>query len=153
MNERSIALVNDCRSPVSAVHQVAFDKLAGWFADPKIGAKDGPGWVPAEIGIGPRTAERVKSISYLALDVEADAEPVKDDNGEPLRDPHGDIIKRVIGPEPPSVDDMLAELTLHGWRCSLHTSYSHGGAILPEGIAHPRYRLIFDLARCWRPLN
>jgi hypothetical protein len=147
MNERNIAIVTDCHSPVSEVRQVTFGKLAGWFAAPKLGTKNGEGWLPAEIEIGPRNGERVKSISYLALDVEADAEPVKGESGELLRDPQGDIIKRVIGSDPPDVDAMLAELALWGWRCCLHTSYSHGGAILPEGSAHPRYRLIFDLSR------
>lgn len=147
MNTLPIATLNDCRSPVSAVHQVTFDKLAGLFKEPKIGAKDGTAWMPADIEVGPRTGERVKSISFLVLDVEADAEPVKDENGELLRDKHGDIVKRVFGPEPPLFDEMLAELSLHGWRGFLHTSYSHGGAILPEGIEHPRYRLAFDLSR------
>lgn len=147
MNTLPIAILNDCRSPVSAVHQVTFDKLAGLFKEPKIGAKDGTAWMPADIEIGPRTGERVKTISFLVLDVEADAEPVKDENGELLRDKHGDIIKRVIGPEPPSFDEMRAELALHGWRGFLHTSYSHGGAILPEGIEHPRYRVTLALSR------
>lgn len=151
MTMRPIATVADCRSPVGAVQRVTFDMLAASFAEPKLGAKDGPGWLPADIEVGPRNGERVKSISFLALDVEADAEPVKDENGKSLRDGHGDIIKRVIGPEPPDVDTMLAELALHGWRCILHTSYSHGGTILPEGIEHPRYRLIFDLSRSLAP--
>lgn len=147
MIERPIATVNDCQSPVSAVHQVTFAKLASFFEEPELGKKDGEGWLPAEIEIGPRKGERVKAITFLALDVEADAEPVKSEHGKPLTDTHGDVIKRVIGAEPPSVDDMLAELNLRGWRCTLHTSYSHGGAILPEGVEHPRYRLIFDLTR------
>ena len=147
MIERPIAIVNDCRSPVSAVHQVTFDKLAGWFKEPKIGAKDGSAWMPAEIDQGPRTGERVKSVSFLVFDVEADAEPVKDESGDPVKDKHGDIIKRVIGPEPPSPDEMLAELSLQTWRGFVHTSYSHGGTILPEGVEHPRYRLALDLSR------
>jgi hypothetical protein len=147
MNERPIAMVNDCRSPVSAVHRVSFGKLAAWLGKPKIGEKDGAAWIPADIAPGPRTGERIKSVSFLVLDVEADAEPVKDEHGNPLKDAHGDIIKRAVGPEPPGVDDLLAELALHGWRCVFHTSYSHGGAILPQGVEHPRYRLTFDLAR------
>lgn len=151
MNALPIATLNDCRAPVSDMHHVTFGELAGWFAEPKIGAKDGPAWMPAHIEPGPRTGERVSSISFLVLDVEADAERVKGGDGELQCDSHGDIIKRVIGPEPPSVDDMLAELTLWRWRCFLHTSYSHGGAILPEGIEHPRYRLILDLSRALAP--
>jgi len=151
MIERPIAIVNDCRAPVTKALTVSFDQLATWFHEAKLGAKDGPAWIPAEIDVGPRTGERVKSISYLALDVEAAAEAVKDEQGKALVDPHGDIIKRAVGPEPPSVDDMLAELSLRAWRCSLHTSYSHGGAILPDGVEHPRYRLIFDLSRSLAP--
>lgn len=151
MNTLPVATLGNCRSPVLAVHQVTFDKLAGWFEEPQTGAKDGPAWMPADIEPGPRARERVKSISFLVLDVEADAENVKGESGEILHDRHGDAVKRVIGPEPLTIDEMKAELTLHGWRSFLHTSYSHGGAILPEGIEHPRYRLTFDLSRPLRP--
>lgn len=127
MNERSIAMVNDCRSQVTETRQVSFPTLAAMFAEVVIGTKDGRAWMPANIAIGPRTADRVKSISYLALDVEAKTKKVGD-------------VKTAVGPEPPDVDAMLLELTLHGWRCSLHTSYSHNAE-------HPRYRLIFDISR------
>lgn len=147
MVERPIAIVNDCRSPVSAVHQITFDKLAERFGKCDTGPKDGKGIVPADIEVGLRNGERVKSVSFLMLDVEADADPVKDKNDHPVKDKHGDIIKRVIGLEPPAVDEMLAELSLHGWRCVLNTTYSHGGSILPEGVEHPRYRLTFDTSR------
>lgn len=151
MSKHPIATVSDCRAPVSEVHQVTFNELADWFEAATIGAKDGPAWLPVDIAQGPRTGERVKSISFLVLDVEADAENVKDEDGEVVKDEHGDTIKRVIGPEPPDVDAMLADLTLHHRRGILHTSYSHGGAILPECVEHPRYRLIFDLSRALAP--
>lgn len=144
MMTRPIATLSDCRSPVSAVHQVTFDKLAERFGKCDVGTKEGKAWMPADIEVGPRTAERVNSVSLLVLDVEADAEAVKGESGDPLRDKHGDIVKRIIGPEPPAVDDMLAELPLHGWHCILHTSYSHSAE-------HPRYRLIFDLSRPLAP--
>jgi hypothetical protein len=147
-----IAMVDHCRSAIVDKSYVTFDELTKTtYAQPEIGTKDGYGLVFADIDEGPRTAARVRSISFLGLDVEADAEAVKDDKGEALRDQHGDIIKRVIGLDPPSVDDMIAELTLLGWRCLLHTTYSHGGSILPEGVEHPRYRLIFDLSRPLQP--
>ncbi len=117
INERPIAVVKNYRSRVTEVRQVTFNELAARLSTSKIGAKEGTGWVPADIEPGPRTAERVKAVSYLVLDVEADAEAVKDETGTPLNDKHGDIIKRVIGPEPPDVDDMLAELAVQGWRC------------------------------------
>lgn len=151
METRPVATLSDCRSPVEKVHHVTFDKLAEWFKEPKPGVKDGPAWMPADIAPGPRTGERVKSVSFLVLDVEAHAEPVKGEDGVPLRDKHGDIVKRATGPEPPSPDEMLAEVSLHGWRCFLHTSYSHGGAILPQGLEHPRYRLTFNLSRPLMP--
>jgi hypothetical protein len=147
MMTRPIAALENCRSPVSGTQLATFDELASWFVAPSLGAKDGPAWMPADIEPGQRTSERVKSIGFLVFDVEAHAENVKGEDGKPLIDECDDIIKRVLGPEPPTVDDMLAELALHGWRGCLHTSYSHGGTILPEGVEHPRYRLIFDLSR------
>lgn len=86
--------------------------LPGWFKEPDIGAKDGLAWLPADIPLGPRTGERVKSVSFLVLDVEAKAEKDKDENGDPVKDKHGDTTKRVIGPEPPTPDEMLTELFL-----------------------------------------
>lgn len=148
-----IALVDHRRSAIVEKSYVTFDELANTYAKPEIGKKDGYGLVFADIDEGPRTAARVQTISFLGLDVEADAEAVKDDEGEVSLDQNGDIIKRVIGLDPPSVDDVIAELSLRGWRCLLHTTYSHGGAILPEGTEHPRYRLIFDLSRPLEPVE
>lgn len=144
MMPRPVAILPDCRSLVVAVQCVTFKDLARWFPAPQIGEKDGEAWMPAEIECGRRTNERVKSISFLVLDVEGKAEPVNDDHGETLRDLHNDIIKRLTGAAAPDVDAMLAELTLQGWRCALHTSYSHK-------IENPRYRLIFDLTRPLTP--
>ncbi len=78
------------------------------------------------------------------MDVEAKCEPVKDESGNPVLDHHCDTVKKVIGPEPPTPDAMLAELDLWGWRGILHTSYSH----TPE---HPRYRLTLALSRPLAP--
>lgn len=137
---RPVALVQSKASPVSATHRVTIDTLAGWFKLPTVGTKDGPAWVPADIEKGPRKAERVKSLSFLVLDVEADADPVKDENGDPVKDKHGDIVKRITGPLPPAPAELLAELDLHGWRALMHTSYSHA-------VGNPRYRLALDLSR------
>lgn len=141
---RPVATVSHCRSGVVTVHRVTFGALASWFVTPEVGEKDGAAWMPAEIECGPRTNERVKSIGFLVLDVEGKAEPVNDEHGETLRDLHNDIIKRLTGPAAPDVDAMLAELTLQGWRCALHTTYSHQ-------LESPRYRLIFDLTRPLTP--
>ncbi|RUQ34971.1 MAG: hypothetical protein EKK69_15200, partial [Candidatus Competibacteraceae bacterium] len=137
---RPVAIVQSNTAPVSATHRVTIDTLAGWFKAPTIGAKAGPAWVPADIEKGPRKAERVKSLSFLVLDVEATAEAVKDATGATVLDEHGDIVKRITGPLPPSPDEMLAELDLRGWRALVHTSYSHA-------VGNPRYRLVLELSR------
>lgn len=147
MTKRTIALIDGSNGGVKTTKQVTFGTLSEGFKTPSIGQKDGKGWIPADIPPGPRKKERVKSVSFLVLDVEADATAVQDAEGKELKDKYGDTIKQVTGAEPPGFDDMAAELSLHGWRCFLHTSYSHGGAILPEGAEHPRYRIVFDLAR------
>lgn len=144
MNAISIASVTNRTSGIVKALSLPWGKLSARFAKCDIGDKDGSGWMPAEIEPGPRTAERVKSISLLVLDVEADAENVKDADGKPLLDGSGDHVKRYIGPEPPAPDSMIAELDLWGWRSILHTSYSHS----PD---HPRYRLMFALSRGLTP--
>lgn len=131
-----IAFVENLYSPVVKTWQADWEKLSNRLACCDIGKKAGGGWMPADIEPGPRTGKRVKSISLLVLDVEANAEPVKDDSGKPLLDANGDKVKRVIGPEPPAVSAILAEVALWGWRCILHTSYSFTEE-------HPRYRLVF----------
>lgn len=147
-----IAFVENRTSGVVRTWRPDWAKLSERLARCDIGEKDGRGWMPADIDLGQRTAERVKSVIALVLDVEADAENVKDDSGKPLLDANGDHIKQVVGPEPPDVDAMLGEVGLWGWRCILHTSYSHlNPETLPLGIEHPRYRLVFDLNRPLHP--
>lgn len=135
-----IAFVENRTSGVVKTWRPDWARLSERLARCDIGQKDGRGWMPADIDLGQRTAERVKSVSLLVLDVEADAENVKDDSGKPLLDANGDHIKRYVGPEPPAPDAMVAELGVWGWRCILHTSYS-------QTTEHPRYRLVFDLNR------
>ena len=146
-----IGFVADCRSPITEVRQVSFDDLAARLSEIKPGSKDGPAFVPAEIETGPRKGERVKAVDVLVIDVEAEAEPVKDDAGQPMLDKHGDQIKRVIGVEPPELPDLLSDIQRLGWRAAAHTSYSHCGSILPEGVRHPRYRVVFHLSRPLQP--
>lgn len=138
------AFVSNKTSPVKLSKALSWGGITSELAKIMIGAKDGTGWIPADIEVGPRTSDRVKSVSLLVLDVEADAEPVKDESGNPVLDANGDIIKKVIGPEPPEFDAMLAEVELWGWRCILHTSYSHTDE-------HPRFRLVLDVGRPLRP--
>ena len=127
----SIAFVKNRTSGVVKSLSIDWSRLSERLARCDIGDKDGSGWMPADIELGQRTAERVKSVSALVFDCEAKAETVE---GE----------KKIIGPEPPAPDAMLAEVVLSGWRCILHTSYNHTAE-------HPRYRLTFDLARPLAP--
>jgi hypothetical protein len=148
----SIAFVKSCKAPIHDVDVTKFDKL-DFLSECAIGPKDGPGWLPAEIDEGPRNSSRVRSVSCLGLDVEAASESVIDPNtGEILLDCHGDAIKRVAGVDPPPVDAMVAEIALHGWNAVLHTTYGHlNPATQPEGVEHPRYRLVFELSRPLQP--
>lgn len=150
---RQIGFVSNCTSGITAERTLAFAELVEQFRGtrPAIAKKDGPGWVPADISAGQRLGERVKSVSFLVFDVEAQCEPVKDEAGQALKDSHGDVIKRVVGKEPPGIDAMVKALQRHGWRGCLHTSYSHGGDIRPAGVDHPRYRLILDVDRAIEP--
>ncbi len=143
---RPIALVDDCRAQIDDTDIVTFGALAASFAKPELGKKDGYALIPADIDTGARKADRVRSISFLFLDVEAHAEADKDDKGQSLLDQYGDIIKRVTGLEPPSVDGMVAELSSQDVRSCLHTTYAHS-------TEHPRYRLIFDLTRPLTPVE
>ena len=104
----SIGLVDHRHSVVVKSLLLDWAKLSQRLARCDTGEKDGPAWMPADIAPGPRKTERVKSVALLVFDVEAKAEMVV---GE----------KSIIGPEPPSVDAMLAELRLNNWRCIVHT--------------------------------
>jgi putative DNA primase/helicase len=131
-----IAFVANTFAPVSKVASVTWDLLASKLTIHKVGAKDGPAWMPAEIDPGPRTGERVRYVTALVLDVEAATE--KDANG----------VRTVTGVEPPDVDAMIQMLKSSGWSCILHTSHSHHDpSILPSDQQHPRYRLTFQLSR------
>ncbi|HEU0196492.1 MAG TPA: DUF3987 domain-containing protein [Nevskiaceae bacterium] len=147
---KPIAFVANRTAPVSTGKPATFDEVCELVSVTKSGKKDGPAWLPADIQPGPRTGARVESVSFLALDIEASCENVTGE-GAPVLDEYGDRVHRVTGPEPPSVEAMHAELSLWGRRCCLHTSYSHGAAIRPKGVEHPRYRLVFDLSRSLKP--
>jgi hypothetical protein len=147
-----IAYVGHRKSPIEKRHAITWRALSAGLSKISKGEKDGKGWLPADIALGQRAAERVQAVSVLVLDVEADAQgvllldengqPVKDAKGKnvPVLDEYGDIVKRVTGKAPPSIDEMIAELDLWEWRFILHTSYSHSAE-------HARYRLLLDLSR------
>lgn len=145
---RPVAFVASKTGPVSNIKNLTWPAISQGLGKIEVGSKDGAGWVPAEIDLGPRTQDRVKSVHTLVLDIEATSVAEKDAHGGALRDRHGDIVKRATGPEPPDFDDLLAEVELWGWRGLLHTSYGHlNPETLPIGIPHPRYRLVLDLSR------
>jgi putative DNA primase/helicase len=142
--ERRVAFLDNRHSPVRKALNLSFEALGQLCRKVKVGEKDGSAWMPADIGPGPRRAERVASLTFLVLDIEAKAESVKGDSGQPLRDGHGDVVKRAVGPEPPNIADLVAEIATLGWRAFVHTSYSHTSE-------HPRYRLVLDLDRSLQP--
>jgi len=95
--------------------------------------KGGPGWLPADIPPGPRTATRASEWSVLALDIEAKA---SDENG----------VKTVVGPMPPPMPDAAETLRLFGWAGALATSYNHE-APANNGTLGPRYRIVLPVSR------
>lgn len=99
-------------------------------------AKDGAGWVPGPIQPGPRVSARVARWDVLALDVEAHAEG---------KDP-----PRVVGPLPPTVEEIATEIELRGWSAAIATSHRHE-APAEGGTLGPRYRIVFELSRPLAP--
>ena len=144
MSQRPIAILKNRYSPVNEVSYVQFADFAEKFAKATTGEKDGSAWMPVDIDPGPRKAEHVRTVSYLVLDVEAKAELIRGDHGEPIHDMNGATVKRVIGAEPPEIDALLADLRMLGWQGFVHTTYSH----TPE---HPRYRVLLNPDRPLEP--
>ncbi|NEV60318.1 DUF3987 domain-containing protein [Thiorhodococcus minor] len=132
-----VAFVRAANQPIARAGRLRWSVLARRLATVQIGPKDGPAWLPAAIAPGPRNAQRVAAISALVLDIEARTR---------LDGTTG--VKTVIGPEPPSLESLAAELELHGWRAMLQTSYSHLDAtIQPSDQPHPRYHVVLALSR------
>lgn len=132
-----IAFGDTVTGPITRRREVTWSELAQMLGKPQAGAKDGPLWIAGDHPPGQRGDRYVRSVSVLALDVEA-----KTDNN------HETGIKTAIGPEPPAVEEMATEVELCGWRAILHTTYSHWDpGIQPTGVAHHRYRLALALDR------
>jgi hypothetical protein len=125
-----IALVAHKKAPVHDLKTAPWPKLAEALTRHKVGEKDGRGWMPARIERGPRTADRVAELSLLVLDVEADCE----------RLPGGS--KRVVGPLPPTLAEMAAELRRRRIAAILATSHSHREPTPDGGTLGPRYRVV-----------
>lgn len=136
-----IAFVSNKESVVTKVSEGTWKDLGDLLKSPKIGPKDGPGWLPALIEPGSRTKARVTGVQLLVLDLEA--ETTQDQATK---------IKTAIGPEPPSIDEFASEIDLHGWRAFIHTSHSHlDPEIRPTDADHPRYRVVLALSRTLEP--
>ncbi|ADC62634.1 DUF3987 domain-containing protein [Allochromatium vinosum] len=136
-----IALADTVTGPITRRREVTWSELAKRLKSVEVGAKDGPLWLAGDHAPGPRGNEHVRSVSVLALDVEA----------KTARNPETGI-KTVIGPEPPTLQEMAAEIELCGWRAILHTTHSHlDPGIQPPGVAHHRYRLVLALDRPLQP--
>lgn len=136
-----IAFGDTVTGPITRRREVTWSELAKLLSTPKAGAKDGPLWIACDHAPGPRGNEHVRSVSVLALDVEAKTETNRETG-----------IKTAIGPEPPTVEEMAAEVELCGWLAILHTTYSHlDPGIQPPGVAHHRYRLVLALDRPLQP--
>ena len=136
----NFATVKDKSAPVGTLETCDFDALAAMLCHPVMSpTKEGPGWVPGHIEPGPRTGERVTHWDVLALDIEGKAE----------RLPNG--TKRLIGPKPPPVSEMAAELELWGLAGVLHTTHTHEEPTTDGGTLGPRYRVVLNVSRTILP--
>ncbi len=127
-------------APVGSLQTCEFADLAAMLCHAAVSAsKDGPGWVPGYIEPGPRTGERVAHWDVLALDIEAKAERLADGT------------KRLIGPKPPALSEMAAELELWGLAAVLHTTHTHEEPAADGDTLGPRYRVVLNLSRPMLP--
>ncbi|MFZ5488880.1 MAG: DUF3987 domain-containing protein [Pseudomonadota bacterium] len=133
-----IAIVDNKRSPVRKSGAVAWEALGQVFtqheaipgavmpdnAEAINAMKDGKAWMPAQIEVGPRAAERVQSISAVVLDIEAS--------------------KATPTIQPPVFEQAVERVIAKGWRAYAHTTFQHR----PDA---PRYRLILAIDRDLKP--
>ena len=130
-----IALVENKRAPVHKSGTIEWNELAPAFTQHEAvhgivtpasldTMKDGKGWMPVQIDIGPRTKERVQSISALVLDIEA--------------------AKATPDVQPPAFEEAVERVKAKGWRAYAHTTFQHR----PDA---PRYRLILAIDRDIKP--
>lgn len=126
----AVALVAHKKAPVHALKTTSWQKLAAVVTGHQAGEKDGTGWMPARIEPGPRTGERVAAVSCVVLDIEADCERLPDGT------------KRVVGPMPPTLTEMAAELERRGIASILASSYSHMEPTADSATVGPRYRVV-----------
>lgn len=118
----AVGLVTSKTSPIKKVADPDWSKFTKLLSSPAPGLKDGPGWVPAKIDVGPRRADRVQSTTVIALDVEG-----------------------INGSAPPDLESVRGRLENLGYDAHLHTSYNHA----PDA---PRYRVIVRLDEPMAPV-
>lgn len=131
----AMAKVASRTSPVVEAKHMSWAELGAVLTRHKPGEKDGPGFMPAAIEPGPREGARVAHLSLLVLDVEAKAEVGQDG------------AKRVIGPRPPPLRALAAELELRDIAAVLATSYSHEAPAADGATLGPRYRVAIRPSR------
>lgn len=98
--------------------------------------KDGPGWVPGNIPLGPRRSELVTHWPVLALDIEGRVEKVEETGR-----------KRLVGRPAPPMKEVVETVRARGWRACVATSWSHEEEAHDGGTIGPRYRLVFEVSR------
>lgn len=140
-----IAKVKKAAAAATTTELVTFAELAAQLSDVVKGRKDGAGWLPVTMSpVARRHHDNIDAVNFLVIDAEADTEKVRDESGKVLIDEFGDELKRVVGIDPPSVQDISEQLKKNGLRSIIHTSYSHSAQ-------HPRYRIVVALSRQMKP--
>ena len=135
----SVALLDGHECPVKRLAFMDWDELTHLISCHQLGQKTGAAWMPAYIEPGPRNSKRVRHVSVLVMDVEADAAKMPDG------------LKRVTGPLPPSIEELAKILSERGWSAVLTTSYSHEEPTPHSGTLGPRYRLALQVSRPLEP--
>ena len=136
-----VAFLKSRNDEIHTVRDLDWSGLSTLLGRAQSGEKDGHAWMPVNIEKGPGSAGRVEAVNLLVLNVEAATKQDPETGG-----------RTVIGPQPPGVPEMVSELALFGGTYLLHTTYSHlDPEILPFGVDHPRYRLVFALSRPLKP--
>ena len=132
----SFATVSNKNAPVGALVRGNFSDLVAMLCKQVVSPnKEGTGWVPGHIEPGPRTGDRVAHWDVLVLDVEGKAERLPDGT------------KRLIGPKPPTVSELAAELELHGLAGVVHSTHTHEEPTADGGTLGPRYRVVLNASR------
>ena len=133
----AVAHVLSAAAPVHAAGCVPWPDLVRLVSAHTVGPKEGPGWLAADVDPGPRQAARVRGYGALVLDIEAATSA-----------PGADGLRRVLGPLPPSIDDVAALLAApFGLAAAIASTHSHEAPAADGGTLGPRYRVVIPLSR------